>query len=107
MPPPEAVVRTAHPPVSLLAMGVGNADVADKQVLDSDNGALRSPCSETSSRQDGGWKHPPFTRQVSPTVLAKSVLAEVPGQLVEYSGAQHPCSREQYQPGPRGAPSPA
>lgn len=34
--------------------------------------------------QDGGWKHPPFTRQVSPTVLAKSVLAEVPGQLVEY-----------------------
>ena len=43
-------MRTSHPPVSLLAMGVGDADVADEQVLDSDNSALRSPRSETSSR---------------------------------------------------------
>ncbi|KTF94649.1 hypothetical protein cypCar_00018812, partial [Cyprinus carpio] len=64
----EAIVHASHLPMSVIIVGIGNADFSDMQMLDGDDGILRSPKGEPAS----------------PAALAKSVLAEVPNQVVDY-----------------------
>ncbi|KAG7274223.1 hypothetical protein CRUP_007660 [Coryphaenoides rupestris] len=69
----EAIVQASHLPMSVIIVGVGNADFGDMQMLDGDDGILRSTRGE------------PVLRDIaSPAALAKSVLAEVPNQVVDY-----------------------
>lgn len=42
----EAIVHASHLPMSVIIVGVGNADFTDMQILDGDNGILRSPKGE-------------------------------------------------------------
>uniref|UniRef100_A0A8D2J049 C2 domain-containing protein n=1 Tax=Varanus komodoensis TaxID=61221 RepID=A0A8D2J049_VARKO len=42
----EAIVRASYLPMSIIIVGVGNADFTDMQVLDGDDGVLRSPKGE-------------------------------------------------------------
>ncbi|KAG7253902.1 hypothetical protein CRUP_008547, partial [Coryphaenoides rupestris] len=42
----EAIVHASHLPMSVIIVGVGNADFTDMQTLDGDDGILRSPKGE-------------------------------------------------------------
>ncbi|XP_016893394.1 copine-4-like [Cynoglossus semilaevis] len=80
----EAIVQASHLPMSIIIVGIGNADFSDMQMLDGDDGILRSLRGEPVLRDIvqfvpfRNFKHAP------PAALAKSVLAEVPHQVVDY-----------------------
>ncbi|XP_033613849.1 copine-7 isoform X3 [Fukomys damarensis] len=80
----EAIVRASHLPMSIIIVGVGNADFTDMQVLDGDDGILRAPHGETALRDIVQFVPFRELKNASPTALAKCVLAEVPRQVVEY-----------------------
>ncbi|MEQ2189104.1 Copine-4 [Goodea atripinnis] len=42
----EAIVQASHLPMSIIIVGIGNADFGDMQMLDGDDGILRSPKGE-------------------------------------------------------------
>lgn len=46
----EAIVRASYLPMSIIIVGVGNADFTDMQILDGDDGVLRSPKGEAVLR---------------------------------------------------------
>ncbi|RXN32321.1 copine-4-like protein [Labeo rohita] len=80
----EAIVHASHLPMSVIIVGVGNADFTDMEMLDGDDGILRSPKGEPVLRDIVQFV--PFRnfKHASPAALAKSVLAEVPNQVVDY-----------------------
>ncbi|CAM9711694.1 unnamed protein product, partial [Lampetra fluviatilis] len=80
----EAIVRASRLPMSIIIVGVGNADFTDMHMLDGDDGVLRSPRGEPTARDIVQFV--PFRdfKSASPEALAKCVLAEVPKQVVEY-----------------------
>ncbi|XP_037309828.1 copine-4 isoform X2 [Pungitius pungitius] len=80
----EAIVQASHLPMSVIIVGIGNADFSDMQMLDGDDGILRSPKGEPVFRDIVQFV--PFRnfKHASPAALAKSVLAEVPNQVVDY-----------------------
>ncbi|XP_037836427.1 copine-4 [Kryptolebias marmoratus] len=80
----EAIVQASHLPMSIIIVGIGNADFSDMQMLDGDDGILRSPKGEPVLRDIVQFV--PFRnfKHASPAALAKSVLAEVPNQVVDY-----------------------
>uniref|UniRef100_A0A673AWH8 Copine 4 n=1 Tax=Sphaeramia orbicularis TaxID=375764 RepID=A0A673AWH8_9TELE len=80
----EAIVQASHFPMSVIIVGIGNADFSDMQMLDGDDGILRSPKGEPVLRDIVQFV--PFRnfKHASPAALAKSVLAEVPNQVVDY-----------------------
>ncbi|XP_046733567.1 copine-4 isoform X1 [Silurus meridionalis] len=80
----DAIVHASHLPMSIIIVGVGNADFTDMQMLDGDDGILRSPKGEPVLRDIVQFV--PFRnfKHASPAALAKSVLAEVPNQVVDY-----------------------
>uniref|UniRef100_A0A8C2UMC4 Copine 7 n=1 Tax=Chinchilla lanigera TaxID=34839 RepID=A0A8C2UMC4_CHILA len=80
----EAIVRASHLPMSIIIVGVGNADFTDMQVLDGDDGVLRSPRGEPALRDIVQFVPFRELKNASPAALAKCVLAEVPRQVVEY-----------------------
>ncbi|XP_048210758.1 copine-7 [Perognathus longimembris pacificus] len=80
----EAIVRASHLPMSIIIVGVGNADFTDMQILDGDDGVLRSPRGEPALRDIVQFVPFRELKHASPAALAKCVLAEVPKQVVEY-----------------------
>ncbi|KAM5207442.1 copine-7 isoform 3-T3 [Hipposideros larvatus] len=80
----EAIVRASHLPMSVIIVGVGNADFTDMQTLDGDAGVLCSPRGEPAARDIVQFVPFRELKNASPAALAKCVLAEVPKQLVEY-----------------------
>uniref|UniRef100_UPI00358E44A1 copine-4 n=1 Tax=Myxine glutinosa TaxID=7769 RepID=UPI00358E44A1 len=80
----EAIVRASHLPMAIIIVGIGNADFTDMQILDGDDGVLRSPRGELALHDIVQFV--PFRdfKNASPAALAKSVLAEVPKQVVEH-----------------------
>ncbi|XP_053066381.1 copine-7 isoform X2 [Acinonyx jubatus] len=80
----EAIVRASHLPMSIIIVGVGNADFTDMQTLDGDEGILRSPRGEPALRDIVQFVPFRELKSASPAALAKCVLAEVPRQVVEY-----------------------
>jgi hypothetical protein len=46
----EAIVQASHLPMSIIIVGVGSADFSDMQMLDGDDGILRSPKGEPCLR---------------------------------------------------------
>ncbi|KAM5295625.1 copine-7 isoform 2-T2 [Glossophaga mutica] len=80
----EAIVRASRLPMSVIIVGVGNADFTDMQVLDGDAGVLRSPRGEPALRDIVQFVPFRELKSASPAALAKCVLAQVPRQVVEY-----------------------
>ncbi|XP_061884951.1 copine-4 [Entelurus aequoreus] len=80
----EAIVQASHLPMSVIMVGVGNADFSDMQMLDGDDGILRSPRGEPVLRDIVQFVPFHNFKHASPAALAKSVLAEVPHQVVDY-----------------------
>ncbi|NXF37453.1 CPNE7 protein, partial [Nyctibius bracteatus] len=67
----EAIVRASYLPMSIIIVGVGNADFTDMQILDGDDGVLRSPRGE------------PVLRDIVQFVPFRE-FKNVPKQVVEY-----------------------
>ncbi|KAG7270866.1 hypothetical protein CRUP_032255, partial [Coryphaenoides rupestris] len=80
----EAIVRASRLPLSIIIVGVGPADFKAMELLDGDDGQLRSPGGEAVARDIVQFvPYRQFTDSPK-EALARSVLAEVPNQLVSY-----------------------
>lgn len=79
-----AIVAASRLPMSIIIVGVGKADFTDMEILDGDDGRLRSITGESAVRDIVQFV--PFRKfQNSPKEeLAKCVLAEVPGQVITF-----------------------
>ncbi|XP_053198031.1 copine-3 isoform X1 [Scomber japonicus] len=79
-----AIVNASRLPMSIIIVGVGGADFSAMEFLDGDDGRLRSLSGEAAMRDIVQFV--PFRQfQNAPKeALAKSVLAEVPGQMVDF-----------------------
>ncbi|XP_042365494.1 copine-1 isoform X2 [Plectropomus leopardus] len=80
----DAIVRASRLPMSIIIVGVGPADFKAMELLDGDDGKLRSTVGEAIARDIVQFV--PFRqfKDAPPASLAQSVLAEVPTQLVSY-----------------------
>ncbi|NP_001083652.1 copine I L homeolog [Xenopus laevis] len=79
-----AIVQASKLPMSIIIIGVGNADFKAMEFLDGDNGVLKSSSGEPAARDIVQFV--PFRQfQNAPReALSQAVLAEVPKQLVSY-----------------------
>ncbi|XP_043563078.1 copine-2 isoform X2 [Chiloscyllium plagiosum] len=79
-----AIVQAAKLPMSIIIVGVGNADFTAMEFLDGDSRVLRSYTGEEATRDIVQFV--PFRefRNAPKETLAKSVLAELPQQVVQY-----------------------
>ncbi|XP_077582001.1 copine-1 isoform X2 [Stigmatopora nigra] len=80
----DAVVRASRLPLSIIVVGVGPADFKAMELLDGDDGVLRSTLGEAVARDIVQFV--PFLKfkDAPLATLAQSVLAEVPTQVVSY-----------------------
>ena len=46
----DAVVKASHLPMSIIIVGIGEADFTDMRMLDGDDGTLKSPSGEPTAR---------------------------------------------------------
>ncbi|KAK7504633.1 hypothetical protein BaRGS_00004119 [Batillaria attramentaria] len=111
-----AIVQASALPMSLIIVGVGNADFDAMNELDGDNGVLRAPSGQPVKRDIVQFV--PFRefKQSTAAELARHVLAEVPRQVVEYYKMRgmkpnpkretptQPIGAPGAQPPPQGAP---
>lgn len=79
-----AVVQASKLPMSIIIVGVGNADFAAMEFLDGDSRVLRAHTGEEAARDIVQFV--PFRefRNAAKETLAKAVLAELPQQVVQY-----------------------
>ncbi|NXP35028.1 CPNE2 protein, partial [Leiothrix lutea] len=84
-----AVVQASKLPMSIIIVGVGNADFAAMEFLDGDSRVLHSYTGEEAVRDIVQFV--PFRnfRNVPKETLAKAVLAELPQQVVQYFKQQN------------------
>ncbi|XP_046858060.1 copine-7-like isoform X2 [Xenia sp. Carnegie-2017] len=83
----DALVRASKLPMSVIIVGVGQADFTDMNTLDCDEGFLSSPRHGSAVRDIVQFV--PFRDfKQDPVALAKAVLAEVPKQCVDYFKSQ-------------------
>uniref|UniRef100_A0A452IPF0 Uncharacterized protein n=1 Tax=Gopherus agassizii TaxID=38772 RepID=A0A452IPF0_9SAUR len=80
----QAIVNASKLPMSVIIVGVGNADFKAMEFLDGDNGVLKSLTGEPAVRDIVQFV--PFRQFLNAPreALSQTVLAEVPKQLVSY-----------------------
>ncbi|XP_067130751.1 copine-3-like [Centruroides vittatus] len=79
----KAIVQASRLPMSIIIVGVGRADFSAMDFLDGDNGRLYAPDGSYAER-DVVQFVPFYKYEMSPLLLAKEVLAELPNQVVQY-----------------------
>ena len=84
----EAIVKASSSPLSIIIVGVGDADFGNMTHLDSDDHKLRSPISGTTAARDIVQFVPMRECRNNGAELAAKVLAEVPAQLTSYMAAK-------------------
>mmetsp|Transcript_52271 Transcript_52271/g.109083 ORF Transcript_52271/g.109083 Transcript_52271/m.109083 type:complete len:145 (+) Transcript_52271:2293-2727(+) len=79
-----AIIKASGDPISIIVVGVGNADFTRMRELDSDSGLLKHPVSGQRAQRD-------IVQFVSFTdlkndgaMLAREVLIEIPNQFMSY-----------------------
>ena len=88
----DAIVKGADAPLSIIVIGVGKEDFSNMKELDSDTGALVASDGKQAVRDIVQFV--PFNKSGGdPVELAKSVLAELPMQVVS-----HMCAAKQIPP---------
>ena len=76
------LVNNCELPLSLIIVGIGNAEFTNMERLDGDNG-LYSTNGKKAQRDIVQFV--PFRQvQLNPDLLAQQLLAELPGQVVQY-----------------------
>lgn len=84
----DAIVRATNLPLSIVIVGVGGADFANMEILDADDKALRASNGEVAKRDIVQFVPMRNFKNAHPSVLAKEVLAEIPGQLLGFMKAR-------------------
>ncbi|XP_008318940.1 copine-1 isoform X1 [Cynoglossus semilaevis] len=80
----DAIVRASRLPMSIIIVGVGPADFKAMELLDGDDGMLKSTLGEPVARDIVQFVPYRHFKDAPKSSLAQSVLAEVPKQLVSY-----------------------
>nr|XP_046165738.1 copine-3-like isoform X2 [Oncorhynchus gorbuscha] len=80
----DAIVRASRLPMSIIIIGVGEADFKAMELLDGDDGVLKSLSGEPVTRDIVQFVPLRQFANAPKEALAQSVLAEVPNQLVSY-----------------------
>ena len=78
----DSLVTASRLPLSVIIVGVGDAAFDQMEALDSDEGLLRDSRGNMASRDIVQFV--PYRQMTDGARLAKAVLAEVPGQVVDY-----------------------
>lgn len=78
-----AIVQASRLPMSIIIVGIGHADFSAMDFLDGDNGRLYAPDGSYAERDIVQFV-PFYKYEMSPALLAKEVLAELPQQVVQY-----------------------
>eukprot|EP01117_Protostelium_nocturnum_P007696 TRINITY_DN2763_c0_g2_i1.p1 TRINITY_DN2763_c0_g2~~TRINITY_DN2763_c0_g2_i1.p1 ORF type:complete len:653 (-),score=196.44 TRINITY_DN2763_c0_g2_i1:37-1812(-) len=89
----DAIVNAAQSlPLSIVIVGVGNADFTNMNTLDGDDRALRSSSGKECARDIVQFVPMREFRNKPYEALAKATLEEIPGQLLSYMNARriHP-----------------
>uniref|UniRef100_A0A672T2K5 Copine-1-like n=1 Tax=Sinocyclocheilus grahami TaxID=75366 RepID=A0A672T2K5_SINGR len=80
----QSIVNSSKLPMSIIIVGVGEADFKAMEFLDGDNGVLKSLTGEPVARDIVQFVPLKQFASAPKEALAQSVLAEVPNQLVSY-----------------------
>uniref|UniRef100_A0A6Q2YYB6 Copine-3 n=1 Tax=Esox lucius TaxID=8010 RepID=A0A6Q2YYB6_ESOLU len=80
----DAIVKASRLPMSIIIIGVGEADFKAMELLDGDDGVLKSLTGEPVARDIVQFVPLRQFTNAPREALAQSVLAEVPNQLVSY-----------------------
>ncbi|XP_029006220.1 copine-1 [Betta splendens] len=80
----DAIVQASQLPLSIIIVGVGPADFKAMELLDGDNGVLKSTSGVPVARDIVQFVPFKQFKDAPAAALAQSVLAEVPNQLVSY-----------------------
>ncbi len=79
----DAIVEASYLPISIIIIGIGNANFKNMEILDADNGVLSDSNQRQADRDCVQFVE--FNKFNNDGIqLAQEVLAEVPKQLVEY-----------------------
>ncbi|XP_033483611.1 copine-1 isoform X2 [Epinephelus lanceolatus] len=103
----DAIVRASRLPLSIIIVGVGPADFKAMELLDGDDGKLRSTVGEAIARDIVQFVPYRQFKDAPHAALAQSVLAEVPTQLVSYfkmRGLEPPNPKAAPKAAPKDAP---
>lgn len=77
-----SLIRAAYLPLSIIIIGIGNADFTQMEILDGDNGLVNQR-GESCARDLVQFV--PFNQfKNNPILLAQNVLYELPAQLCQY-----------------------
>ena len=80
----DALCASSDVPLSVIIVGIGEADFSSMEALDGDDGRLVSPSTRKPASRDI-VQFVPFSKyKFSPSRLASETLAEIPSQVVEY-----------------------
>lgn len=79
-----AIVKASRLPMSIIIVGVGNADFSAMEMLDGDGGVLKSVSGEPVARDIVQFVPFQALKRSGTAGLAKAVLAEVPTQVTQY-----------------------
>ncbi|XP_008948506.1 PREDICTED: copine-1-like [Merops nubicus] len=80
----QAIVNASKLPMSIIIVGVGEADFKAMEFLDGDNGVLKSLTGEPAARDIVQFVPFRLFKNAPREALSQMVLAEVPKQLVSY-----------------------
>lgn len=80
----DQIVRGSTLPVAIIIVGVGDADFSSMEILDGDDEALYSQTFRQYMAADIVQFVPFNDFKNNPHLLAKEVLEEVPGQLLNF-----------------------
>ena len=80
----DAIVAASGLPLSIVIVGVGAADFSSMETLDADDAPLYSQAFRTYQTRDI-VQFVPFSQYAhDPAALAREVLREIPGQVVQF-----------------------
>lgn len=79
-----AIVNASELPMSIIIIGVGQADFSAMEMLDGDDGVLKNPYGRPAVRDIVQFVPFHSLKKSGPVALAKAVLAEVPSQVTKY-----------------------
>ena len=80
----DAIVSASGLPLSIVIVGVGSADFSSMEELDADDAPLYSQTYRTYQTRDIVQFVPFLQYQNDPQALAREVLREIPGQVVQF-----------------------
>jgi hypothetical protein len=100
----DCIVRASDLPLSILIVGVGNADFKQMEILDADNSKRLESSTGRIATRDIVQFVPMREVQGGPISVVQSLLEELPGQFLQYMRTRGIKPQQQALPGHASAP---